>query len=229
MNADFTKRHTLLMFSGGIDSLFTLHQLLTETDDVVWAHHVNLVNREGRHRAESEACGNIVAWLTERVRRFRYTESTLDHSAFAMFGRDVTMVAFEAGLVVQNAHVQWKRGFDRWMLGYCKEESEEVLPSGTVADSSNRRSLTEQAVALSAHPMVPPKLFRPELLAKQAQIEAMPAELVQLAWTCRQPRWEAAVATECGVCKTCKLMGPIRANLATKGYPLVSPTLTVPA
>ena len=229
MNADFTKRHTLLMFSGGIDSLFTLHQLLTQTDDVVWAHHVNLVNREGRHRAEAEACGNLVAWLTERVRTFRYTQSTIDHSAFMMFGRDVTMVALEAGLVVQNAHSVWRRGFDRWMLGYCKEEAEEVLPTGTAADTSGRRSLTEQAVALTAHPIVPPRLFRQDLLAKQAQIEAMPVELVQLAWTCRQPKWEGERATECGVCKTCKLMTPIRADLVAKGYPLVAPELTVPA
>lgn len=78
---DFSKRHSLLMFSGGIDSLSVLYQ----------------VNREGRHRAETVACGNIVAWCTEHLRSFRYTESTIDHSAFELFGRDVLLVAFEAG------------------------------------------------------------------------------------------------------------------------------------
>jgi hypothetical protein len=229
MSADFSKRHSLLMFSGGIDSLFTLYQLLHDTDDVVWAHHVNLINREGRHPAEAKACSDIVSYLTQRVRAFRYTESTIDHRAFQMFGRDVLMVAFEAGLVVQNAHAFYHRGFDRWLLGYCKEESEEVLASGAAAGSTNRRGLTESAVELGAHPFVPPKLFRQALLPKQAQIEAMPPELVQLAWTCRQPTWHERTATECGVCKTCKLMHPIRADLAAKGYPLVSPTLTVDA
>jgi len=228
MNADFTKRHSLLMFSGGIDSLFSLYQVLHDTDDVLWAHHVNLVNREGRYRAEAEACGNIVAWCTEKLRPFRYTESTIDHSAFEMFGRDVLVVAFEAGIVVQNGHRIFGRGFDRWMLGYCQEEAEEMLPSGVVASSTNRRSVIEQCLSASAHPIVPPRLHSQPLIPKQAQIEAMPPELVQLAWTCRQPVWRESTAHECGTCKTCKLMKPIRANLAEKGYPLTNPELEVP-
>ena len=228
MNADFTKRHSLLMFSGGIDSLYSLYQLLHGTDDVVWAHHVNLVNTERRHRAEAEACGNIVAWCTEHLRSFRYTESTIDHSAFEMFGRDLLVVSFEAGIVIQNAHRVFKRGFDRWMLGYCKEEAEEVLSNGVVASTTNRRSIIEQCLQASAHPIVPPKLHSQELISKQLQIEAMPSELVQLAWTCRQPVWRSTLATECGSCKTCKLMRPIRTNLSQKGYQLHPPELNVP-
>lgn len=216
-SADFTKRHSLLMFSGGIDSLYVLHQLLTTTDDVVWAHHVNLINPEGRHRAEAVACMNIVKYCLEHYRAFRYTQSTVDHSAFRLFGRDVTVVAFEAGVVIQNAHAVYQRGFDRWMLGYCKEESEEVVGDQPVA-SSNRRNITESVVELSAHPMTAPKLHSQTLIAKQAQMEAMPPELVRLAWTCRTPRWEGELAHQCGVCKTCKLLAPIRASLAEKSY-----------
>ncbi len=227
MNPDFTKRHSLLMFSGGIDSLYSLYQVLHDTDDVLWVHHINLVNREGRHRAEAEACGNIVAWCTEKLRPFRYTESTIDHSAFEMFGRDVLVVAFEAGIVVQNGHRVFGRGFDRWMLGYCQEEADEVLAGGVVAGTSNRRSVIETCLTASAHPIVPPRLHSQPLIAKQAQIEAMPPELVQLAWTCRQPVWNGHTAVECGACKTCKLMGPIRVSLGEKGYPLAGAELDV--
>jgi hypothetical protein len=225
MSADFSKQHSLLMFSGGIDSLYVLYQLLHDTDDVLWVHHVNLVNREGRHRAEAVACANIVSWCTEHLRSFRYTESTIDHSAFQLFGRDVLLVAFEAGLVIQNAHVVWRRGFDRWLLGYCKEESDELV-GGVAASSTNRRSIIETALIASAHPVVPPKLHSQPLIAKQAQIQAMPLELAQLAWTCRSPVWAHDTATECGRCKTCKLMSPIRASLAQQGRSLSPVTLS---
>ncbi len=221
-SGDFTKRHSLLMFSGGIDSLYTLYRLLTDTDDVVWAHHVNLINREGRHRAEAAACANVIQYCQEHLRPFRYTESTVDHSAFELFGRDVLVVAFEAGLVIQNAHVVYQRGFDRWLLGYCKEESEEVV-GGVVASQTNRRSVVEACLQASAHPVVPPKLHSQELIPKQQQIEAMPAELVRLAWTCRRPVWAGDEASECGTCKTCVLMAPIRASLAAKGLALEPP------
>jgi 7-cyano-7-deazaguanine synthase in queuosine biosynthesis len=199
------------MLSGGIDSLYSLHQLLTTTDDVVWAHHVNLVNREGRHLAEAKACAEIVAWCGQRLRPFRYTTSTIDHSAFELFGRDVLLVAFEAGVLAQNAHAQWRRGFDRWMLGYCKEESEEVV-DGQPVTGTNRRAIVETCVQVSAHPFTAPPLDSPVLISKRAQIDAMPAELVRLAWTCRTPRWSDDVPVECGQCKTCRLLSHIRAD-----------------
>lgn len=74
--------------------------------------------------------------------------------------------------------------------------------------------------------MIAPKLHSQPLIAKQAQIEAMPVELTQLAWTCRSPVWSNDTATECGRCKTCKLMAPIRANLAQQGLSLSPVTLT---
>jgi 7-cyano-7-deazaguanine synthase in queuosine biosynthesis len=225
-STDFSKRHTLLMLSGGIDSLYALHQVLTRTDDVLWVHHVNLVNREGRHQAEARACAGIVAWCAEHLRPFRYTESTIDHGAFELFGRDVLLVAFEAGIVAQNAHALWQRGFDRWLLGYCQEEAQEVV-GGVAVASTNRRSVIETCLATSAAPLVPPRLDSQALISKRAQIEALPVELARLAWTCRRPVWRDGVASECGTCKTCKLMAPIRGELAQAGYALEAPSLGV--
>lgn len=219
-SADFSRTHTLIMLSGGLDSLYVLHEALTRTDDVLWVHHVNLINREQRHRAEALACANIAAWCTEHTRPFRYTESTIDHSAFELFGRDLLMVAFEAGLVVQNAHALWKRGFDRWMLGYCQEEANELVNGVPVAHSA-RRGLTETCIATSAAPLVAPPLHSGPLLSKRAQLEALPPELAALAWTCRRPIWRQDTPTECGACKTCKLMRAIRVELppSTSTFP----------
>lgn len=213
-SADFSKTHTLIMLSGGLDSLYVLHEALTRSDDVLWVHHVNLVNREQRHRAEALACARIVAWCTANLRPFRYTESTIDHSAFELFGRDLLMVAFEAGVVAQNAHALWKRGFDRWMLGYCQEEADELV-NGVPAASTARRGLTETCIATSAAPLIAPPLHSRPLLPKRAQLDALPAELAALAWTCRRPIWREDTPAECGSCKTCKLMRGIRAGQPT--------------
>ena len=46
----------IVMWSGGIDSTFKLAYLLKETEYQVHAHHVHIVNREGRSQAEPAAC-----------------------------------------------------------------------------------------------------------------------------------------------------------------------------
>lgn len=206
------------MLSGGIDSLYSLHLLLTTTTDELWVHHVHLINREGRHRAEARACADIVAWCRQHLRPFRYTESTIDHSAFELSGRDVLSVALEAGLVAQNAWPVARKHLDRWVLGYCLEESEEVV-SGQTVSASNRRAVIETAVHVTSHPITPPPLAKLPLLPKHQEIEALPPALAALAWTCRTPRVLGAELVECGTCKTCLLMETVRARLTPETRP----------
>ena len=47
-DAEAPARTTLVMLSGGVDSVYRLVKLLRETDDEVLAHHVHLVNIEQR-------------------------------------------------------------------------------------------------------------------------------------------------------------------------------------
>lgn len=200
------------MLSGGIDSLYSLHHLLTTTTDDLWVHHVHLINREGRHHAEAQACANIVAWCREHLRPFRYTESTIDHSAFELTGRDVLSVALEVGLLAQNAWPTARKHFDRWVLGYCLEESEEVVAGQTVS-ASNRRAVIDTAVHVTAHPITPPPLAKLPLLPKHEEIAALPPPLAALAWTCRTPQVQGSELVECATCKTCLLMETVRAKL----------------
>lgn len=206
------------MLSGGIDSLYSLHHLLTTTTDDVWVHHVHLVNREGRHRAEARACSDIVAWCRQHLRPFRYTESTVDHAALELSGRDVLWVALEAGLIAQNAWPVAHKHLDRWVLGYCLEESEEVVAGETVS-ASNRRAIIETAVHVTAHPIAPPPLAKLPLIAKHEEVEAMPPALTALAWTCRTPQVFESEFVECGTCKTCQLMETVRARLTPETRP----------
>ena len=63
---------------GGINSTFKLASLLKETEYQVHAHHVHLVNHEGRHAAEAAACRALRPKL-KAIRDFPYTQSRIDH------------------------------------------------------------------------------------------------------------------------------------------------------
>jgi hypothetical protein len=71
------------MLSGGVDSVAVLKQLLEETDDKVYAHHIHFKNNEGRnnikrYKAEAKALKKIVPYMKRNFRDFHYSESTID-------------------------------------------------------------------------------------------------------------------------------------------------------
>src|SRR5215207_319822 len=61
---------TLVMFSGGVDSTAMLVRLLAESSDELRVHHIRMLNREGRDRAEGRAVEAIVAYCRARYRAF---------------------------------------------------------------------------------------------------------------------------------------------------------------
>jgi hypothetical protein len=68
----------IVMWSGGIDSTFKLAYLLKETEYQIHAHHVHIINREGRSQKEQAACRALRPRL-KAIRGFTYTESRIDH------------------------------------------------------------------------------------------------------------------------------------------------------
>ena len=73
----------VMMLSGGVDSVAVLKQLLEETDDKVYAHHIHIKNNEGmenfkRYKAEALALRKIIPYMKKTFRDFHYSESTID-------------------------------------------------------------------------------------------------------------------------------------------------------
>ena len=70
------------MLSGGIDSVYLLKKLLIETNENIYAHHLHLINGEGkqieRYKLESIAVRKVVPYMKKNFRDFHYTESTID-------------------------------------------------------------------------------------------------------------------------------------------------------
>ncbi|MEM7424766.1 MAG: toxin-activating lysine-acyltransferase [Pseudomonadota bacterium] len=187
---------TLIMLSGGIDSVYTLWKVLQETDDKVLVHHINLVNPERRHVVEAERCRAIVQYLQETVRPFAYSESTIDHRQFEFFGFDMITVAFEAGLVAVSHLLKNDEKVDRWMVGSCSEEPV----------WSERSSRTSAACEANTFPHPPPEYDWLPIVSKQEEINALPDELVAMTWGCRRPQLTDAGYVPCGTCATCQII-----------------------
>lgn len=202
------KRVTLVMLSGGVDSAYALAKVLRESDDLVIAHHVHLVNREGRHRLEAEACANIVEYCRSHYREFKYTESLVNRQKFRAFGIDVITAAFEAGIVVQSYFADTGVLIDRWTVGINAEDVADFDPDDT---ASHRTPAMLKAFEANCHPHAPPQFFSLPLKPKRDLVAYLGPELAAMCWTCRRPVMDSdGNAVECGQCHTCKIMQTVR-------------------
>lgn len=195
------ERLGIVMLSGGVDSVFTLVRLLTETRDELLVHHVHLVNAEGRHAVEGERCRAIVAFCRQRYRAFRYTESLLDHRAFSFFGFDMLAVGFEAGLVAQSCFRERGRMPDYWAIGHCAEEP----------GHPERFRHVEACLAANCWPQEPPPYLALPLVSKRTALAFLPPALRRLVWSCRRPLPGLEGPQPCGQCEACVLLAAVEA------------------
>ena len=205
------RRRTLVMLSGGLDSTYVLCRLLAETDDEIVAHHIAMMNVEGRWQVEAERVP-LILHAARRIweRDVPLTCSRVDRRGLDFYGIDMMTVGFEAGL----AAMAWAwRGDgrlpDRWTIGTCAEEGH------------NERRFVHVAACCRANcwPNEPPRfeLLLP-LKTKAEQLAWLPPEIAALTWSCRRPQLSPDAAGRrrwlaCGECQTCHQLATARAAL----------------
>jgi hypothetical protein len=198
---DNGKRATVVMFSSGVDSSYTLVKLLTETDDDIYAHHIHMINPEMRHDVEAERARAITTWCNENIRKVRYSESSIDHRGLLWFGFDIMAVGFEAGILAHSFQIARGRRLDRWTIGTCLEEGHD----------EKRFAHVLNCCAANCYPHDAPEFFLLPLIPKEREMAFLPAAVLDLCWTCRRPvTLPDGGIRECGTCKTCKVMNGIR-------------------
>ena len=195
------RRATLMMFSAGVDSTYTLVKLLRETDDEVFAHHVHFINAEGRHEVEAERARAIARYCGRNIRHLNYSETSIDHRNMRWFGFDIMGVGFEAGICAHSFLRARRRPFDRWMIGTCLEEGH----------NEKRFQHVEAMVRGNCYPNVAPPFEMLPMVSKAEEIAYLGPELAEMCWTCRRPVKTETGFAECGECETCKTMMEARA------------------
>ena len=194
---------TLAMFSGGIDSTAMLVKLLAESAEELRVHHVHLVNREGRDRAERRAVEAIVAWCRAHYRPFRYSESGLDFTALEAIPIDYLSIAFVACQVAIDTP-------------RCTRIAVGSLAADTDIENRSarqRRVFDEMYACYRARKLGEPKVewIYPVYHSTKAEVAALlPPEIRDLTWSCRTPVAEGGAFRPCGTCKACKARQGLR-------------------
>lgn len=179
------------MLSGGVDSTAALVWALTATGEPVHVHHMHLVNHEGRHEAEAEACRRIVAFCRRTYRDFDTSELILDFSGLPWIPWDMLCVCFAAGQIVHK-----RPDIVRLVIGTCREEGH----------WRERWDRFYRMVEGAAWPRRAPELLLPFLdTTKAEELAYLPAELRSMVWSCRRPVRTDAGFEVCGHCKACRL------------------------
>ena len=195
------------MFSGGLDSTAMLVKLLTETTGELRVHHIRMVNKEGRDGAEQRAVEAIVAYCRARFRPFRYSESGLDFSGLEAIPIDYLSIAFVACQVAIDTPG-------------CTRVAVATLATDT--DIVNRSARQRRVFEAMYECYRARKLGEPEVqwiypvhgLGKRSLAEALPAELVELTWSCRRPVATPQGFRPCLNCKACNVRQGLRAPAA---------------
>jgi 7-cyano-7-deazaguanine synthase in queuosine biosynthesis len=188
------------MFSGGIDSTAMLVKLLTEGGDELRVHHIRMVNREGRSRAESRAVEAILAYARANYRPFRYSESGLDFSGLEAIPIDYLSIAFVACQVAIDTP-----GCHRIAVGALAADTDIV----------NRTARQKRVFEVMYECYRARKLGEPQVewilpvydTPKAELAAALPQKLLDLTWSCRRP---VDGVRPCGVCKACKARQGLR-------------------
>ena len=182
------------MFSGGLDSTAMLVKLLAESADELRVHHIRMVNKEGRDRAEQRAVEAIVAHCRSRYRPFRYSESALDFSGLEAIPIDYLSIAFVACQVAIDTP-----GCDRVAVATLATDTDIANRS-----ARQRRVFEEMYACYRARKLGEPHVewIAPVFdLPKATLAAALPRELLNLTWSCRRP---VDGFRACGACKACR-------------------------
>ena len=195
---------TLVMFSGGLDSTAMLMKLLAESADELRVHHIRMVNKEGRDRAESRAVESIVAYCRGRYRPFRYSESALDFSALEAIPIDYLSIAFVACQVAIDTP-----GCSRIAVGALATDTDIAHRS-----ARQKRVFEELYACYRARKLGEPRvdwIFPVYDTPKARLAAALPHELLDLTWSCRRP---IDGFRPCMVCKACLVRQGLRTPAA---------------
>jgi len=200
---------TLVMFSGGLDSTAALYKLLTASVDDLHVHHVHLVNRDGRARAEGDAVQAVLAWCRANCRPFSYSESTLDFAALQAIPIDYLSVAFAACQLAIDVP-----RCNRIAVGVLAADLDEIKRK---VSEQQRRVFEAMYACYRARKLGEPVVewIYPVYELSKAQVAALlPPELRAVAWSCRRPVAFEGGYRICGECKPCRKRAEVSAQLS---------------
>ena len=218
------KKSSVLMFSGGIDSVAGLKYLLVETDKLLYVHHIHLKSNEGfdypRYKKEAEAVRKIVPYMKKTFRNFNYTESTIDIRQIMGLLPDYYEEEDSSLMVLSIVpdRLFWNlvaglmsriTNSNEFYIGACLEDFKEnnYADYDELSLEKQIKFIRNPAMSAAAYPHETPIALNcpnDPLLTKRQSIEYIGEELMNMVWYCRQPTEKDGEFVVCHECRSCK-------------------------
>ncbi|MSO93219.1 MAG: hypothetical protein EXQ86_07445 [Rhodospirillales bacterium] len=192
---------TIVMLSGGLDSIALLGTVLKETNHAVHAHHIEIVNFENRCKVEKRSVANALKYIRKHYRPFDYSESRSEFNVGKGGGTDLQLSLFTAFRLCTALG----GNIDLVMTGHITPPFWELSEGAAVfhAGFIHKRRKPEWVWPL--------KFLASAHVQKKLDIyESIPEELAETAWSCRKPVVKKSKFLPCGQCFACKSMIEIK-------------------
>jgi 7-cyano-7-deazaguanine synthase in queuosine biosynthesis len=208
-------RRCLVLWSGGVDSTYTLLRLLRDSGEAVYSHHVRIERGPGadcRGDLEEAAIARLRPALVEAGRAFVHTASRVDLGAIGTPGGEAGLLGF---LSAHAAMAHRFTPFDRVLVGVNADLDPGWVP-GSAACALRRARLAAALRAAWGCDEVPQVYLWDPRPTKAAMWHDLGPRLAPLTASCLHPRREhGSVAPEpCGACARCawraRAMGDVR-------------------
>jgi 7-cyano-7-deazaguanine synthase in queuosine biosynthesis len=198
------------MYSGGIDSTGVLHQLLTDEmykNIKLIVHHIHIVNRENRARAEAQAVSSILKYYKDNkdnlFSSFLYTESIFNTTGFAPLGSnrfpfDMDVCAFYAGNICAA-----REDINYVAMGRTKTDLEGTDQSFSLR-MDRAQKIFKSVLSLEKRDSLPEYIFPMVSYSKKQIWNLLPKQVRGNTWWCRRPVYLEDRTIPCGKCETCQ-------------------------
>ena len=162
-------KSTLLMLSGGFSSLFVLIDLLKNTNQTIFAHHVQIQAADHDATAATNACQLIVDYCNLSYRPFKFTQSKIDFQQLSIKHYALPGIVYESALAGRTFEQVCHAKIDRCVLAADSSSKEQSI--------SNEQ--LQKCLTAGYFPDEPPSLER-AWVRRDAALPELPPELSQL-------------------------------------------------
>lgn len=184
----------LAMYSGGLDSLYMVYKLLTDSqyqDYNIHVHHIHIQNVENRAEAEAIAVNAAIKELRRLGFSFEYSESSIAFYAYNFeFLMDMDIYSFLGGYICSvNPDIE---------LIAVGANIDDTILMPTLED------LRKRGDAILAEYTNVKKIYPLSNMTKEEEYKGLPETLRDKFWSCRRPVYVENNVHLCGKCKACK-------------------------
>jgi 7-cyano-7-deazaguanine synthase in queuosine biosynthesis len=188
--------NTLVMFSGGLDSLGAVLKVLEEQDSI-YVHHMHLNNIENRAKAEKIVVLSVMDYFRKNGKIISFSESFHEYPIFnGSFLFDGDLSSFMSGHICETTP-------NITQVAYGRTATDDKNPSAV-------RRIERANKIFNSFNHRASKIYPVKEMTKNEIYEMVPQDLKTSFWSCRRPIYSAKHVIPCSRCSTCKTMRDLK-------------------